>query len=379
MVYIGIVAGESSGDRLGAGLIQALRKHYPELSFEGIAGPRMIEAGVKALYPMERLAVMGIGEVLTRYREIREIHRGLLRHFLERPPDLFIGIDAPEFNLRLEEQLRKKGIRTVHYVSPQVWAWREGRLARIARAVDLMLTLFPFEERYYQKHGIPVRCVGHPLADELPFATDPAEARANLGLPREKILVALLPGSRRNEWRYHVEPFIRTAQWLDQRDSGFHFAVPAANPQGRAVFAKHLTGLAGDLPISLYQGRAHEVMGAANVVLTVSGTASLEAMLLKRPMVVVYRMGLVSYLVARRLVHLPYFSLPNLLAGRKLVPELLQGEVRPDRLGPQILDWLERPKAVVTLQEAFAELHRALRREASSTAAEAVLELLRSE
>jgi lipid-A-disaccharide synthase len=376
MTRIGIVAGESSGDRLGAGLIQALCRHCPGLSFEGIAGPKMIEAGAKSLYPMERLAVMGIGEVFVRYWEIREIQKGLLRHFLEHPPDLFIGIDAPEFNLRLAEPLRQAGIRTVHYVSPQVWAWREGRLARITRAVDLMLVLFPFEERYYQGHGIPVRYVGHPLADEIPLAADPLQARAQLGLPLGKRLVALLPGSRMNEWHYHMDPFIRTAQWLSCREPGLHFAVPAVNERGCARFEKGLTSLAPDLPISLYAGRSHEVMEAADVVLTVSGTASLEAMLLKRAMVVVYRMGLLSYLVARGLVRLPYFSLPNLLAGRKLVPELLQGEVRPDRLGPQILNWLMHPEAVVALQEEFTELHRALRREASSTAAEAVLELL---
>lgn len=378
MTRIGIVAGESSGDRLGAGLIQALWRHCPDLSFEGIAGPKMIEAGgVKALYPMERLAVMGIGEVLIRYREIREIQRGLLRHFLEHPPDLFIGIDAPEFNLRLEERLRKAGIRTVHYVSPQVWAWREGRLRRIARAVDLMLVLFPFEEPYYQGRGIPVRYVGHPLADEIPFETDPLQARIQLGLPLGRKLVALLPGSRANEWHYHMEPFVRTAQWLERRESGLHFVVPTVDKHGRHLFEKIMARIARDLPFSLYEGRSHEVMGAADVVLTVSGTASLEAMLLKRAMVVVYRMGLLSYLIARGLVRLPYFSLPNLLAGRKLVPELLQGEVRPDRLGPQILDWLTHPEAVAALQEEFRELHRTLHREASSTAAEAVLELLK--
>jgi lipid-A-disaccharide synthase len=376
MARIGIVAGESSGDRLGAGLIKELYKRRSDLAIEGVAGPSMVEAGCKALYPMDRLAVMGIVEVLGRYRGLLGLRKKLVAHFLADPPDLFIGIDAPEFNLELEEQLHQAGIPTVHYVGPQVWAWREGRLAKIARAVDLMLVLFPFEETYYRRHAIPVRFVGHPLADEIPLDTDRFRLRTDLGLPVSKTIMALLPGSRANEWRYHVEPFIRTALWLTHRHPGLHFAIPLVSPESRNLVQGMLDRIGPDLPVSLYDGRSREVLGAADVVLTVSGTASLESLLLKRPMVVVYRMGWLSYAIARLMVRLPYFSLPNLLAGRRIIPELLQSDVQPEKLGQAILHWLAHPEAVIALQREFTELHRSLRRNASSRAAEAVLELL---
>ena len=376
MARIGIVAGESSGDRLGAGLIKELYKRRSDLAIEGVAGPSMIEAGCKALYPMNRLAVMGIVEVLGRYRGLLRLRKKLVEHFLADPPDLFIGIDAPEFNLELEEQLHQAEIPTVHYVGPQVWAWREGRLAKIARAVDLMLVLFPFEEAYYRRHAIPVRFVGHPLADEIPLDIDKFQLRTDLGLPVSKTIMALLPGSRANEWRYHVEPFIHTALWLTHRHPGLHFAIPLVSPESRNSVQGMLDRIGPDLPVSLYDGRSREVLGAADVVLTVSGTASLESLLLKRPMVVVYRMGWLSYAIARLMVRLPYFSLPNLLAGRRIIPELLQSEVQPEKLGQAILHWLAHPEAVIALQREFTELHRSLRRKASSRAAEAVLELL---
>ena len=376
MMRIAVVAGETSGDRLAAGLISGLRRHCPDLQVEGVAGPRMIEAGCQPLYPLERLAVMGVVEVMKRYRELHGMRRRLIKHFLAHPPDVFIGVDAPEFNLDLELALREAGVRTVHYVSPQVWAWREGRLAKIAKAVGLMLTLFPFEEGYYQRHGVAVRFVGHPLADEIPLEVDKKGLRESLGLPVEKTLVALLPGSRANEWRYHTEPFIETARWLHQRAPEVHFAVAAPSTQGRQRFEEALQRLGPELPVSLYDGQSREVIGASDVVLTVSGTATLETLLLKRPMVVAYRMGPLSYLIAKALVRVPYIALPNLLAGRQVVPELIQADVRPDRLGAEILDWLNQPQRVSALEGEFTRIHQTLRHNASEAAAEAVWEFV---
>jgi lipid-A-disaccharide synthase len=363
MMRIAIVAGETSGDRLAAGLISGLRRHCPDLQVEGVAGPRMIEAGCRPLYPLERLAVMGVVEVMKRYRELHGMRRRLIEHFLAHPPDVFIGVDAPEFNLDLELALREAGVRTVHYVSPQVWAWREGRLAKIAKAVGLMLTLFPFEEVYYQRHGVAV-----------PLEMDKKDLRESLGLPLEKTLVAVLPGSRANEWRYHTEPFIETARWLHQRAPEVHFVVAAPSTHGRQRFEEALQRLGPELPVSLYDGQSREVIGASDVVLTVSGTATLETLLLKRPMVVAYRMGPLSYLIARALVRVPYIALPNLLAGRQVVPELIQADVRPDRLGAEILDWLNQPERVSALEEEFSRIHQTLRHSANEAAAEAVWE-----
>jgi lipid-A-disaccharide synthase len=372
---IGIVAGESSGDRLGAGLIAALRCRDDHLEVEGIGGARMEEAGCKLLYPMDRLAVMGVFEVLGRYRELAAARSRLAEHFLSSPPDLFVGIDAPEFNLGLEERLRAAGVRTVHYVSPQVWAWRPWRVRRIARAVDLMLVLFPFEENFYRAHGIPVKFVGHPLADEIADANDEEAARAALGLPLDRPVVGLLPGSRSNEWRYHVQPFLQSALELRKARPDLQCAFAASGREGRLYIEGILQRLDPEIPIKVFEQRTREVIAAADVVLTVSGTASLETLLVGRPMVVSYRMSALSYLVARLLVRVPYFSLPNLLAGRRLVSEILQGEVEPRRLAREVSRWLDDPVAVEDLQQAFSAIRLALRRQASHAAAEALLDL----
>ncbi|MFH0351758.1 MAG: lipid-A-disaccharide synthase [Chromatiales bacterium] len=372
---IGIVAGEASGDRLGAGLIAALRCREDHLEVEGIGGARMEEAGCKVLYPMDRLAVMDVFEVLGRYRELAAARSRLAEHFLSSPPDLFVGIDAPEFNLALEERLRAAGVRTVHYVSPQVWAWRPWRVRRIARAVDLMLVLFPFEENFYQAHGIPVKFVGHPLADEIADANDKEAARAALGLPLDRPVVGLLPGSRGNEWRYHVEPFLRSALELRKARTDLRCAFAASGREGRLYIESILQRLDPEIPIKVFEQRTREVISAADVVVTVSGTASLETLLVGRPMVVSYRMSPLSYLVARLLVRAPYFSLPNLLAGRRLVPEILQGEVEPRRLAREVSRWLDDPVAVEDLKQAFSAIRLGLRRQANHAAAEALLDL----
>ncbi len=373
---IGIVAGEASGDLLGAGLIKAIRKHYPHAVFEGIAGPQMIEAGARSLFPMERLSVMGFSEVFGRLRELLGIRRQLARRFIGDPPDVFIGIDAPDFTLGLERRLHQAGIKTVHYVSPSVWAWRQRRVKKIVKSTDLMLTLFPFEAEFYREHRMPVHFVGHPLADIIPLQPDQAAARQALGLPATGEVLALLPGSRSTELNHLAATFIDTARWLKLQRPDLQIVVPLANAERRAQFQAILAAALAPPPLMLVDGRAREVMAAADVVLLASGTASLEAMLLKRPMVVAYRMAPFSYWLAKRLLKVSSVSLPNLLADDILVPELLQDEATPDQLGQAVLYYLENPHAAAEVMERFKEIHRELRQGASQQAARAVLELI---
>ncbi|MCC6303128.1 MAG: lipid-A-disaccharide synthase [Gammaproteobacteria bacterium] len=372
---IGIVAGEASGDLLGEGLIDALRRRVPGAVFEGIAGPRMTARGCEALYPMERLAVMGLVEVLGRYRELRAARARIAARFIADPPDVFVGIDAPDFNLGLEARLRAAGIPTVHYVSPTVWAWRRGRLRTIARAVDLMLTLFPFEEAFYREHEVAVRYVGHPLADAIPEQADPRAARAALGLPEAGELIALLPGSRESEVGRLADLFVQTAHWCLERRPGLRFVAPFASAATRARFEAALARHPG-LSCALFDGRSREVMAAADAVLLASGTASLEAMLLKRPMVVAYRLAPLSHWLIRRMLYIDRYSLPNLLSGERLVPEFVQDAATPPALGAALLELLAAPERVRRLRERFTALHRDLRRDANACAAEAVLELV---
>ncbi|MGH8658730.1 MAG: lipid-A-disaccharide synthase [Gammaproteobacteria bacterium] len=378
MTRIAIVAGEASGDRIAAGLIKALPAWVPDATFEGVAGPRMIAAGCKALYPMERLAVMGITEVIRRYRELRNMRDELTHRFAQDIPEVFVGVDAPEFNLGLAHRLHQKGIRTVQYVSPQVWAWREGRVKTMAQAVDLMLTLFPFEERFYKRHNIAAKFVGHPLADEIPLQVDRTQARGALGLSEDGAIIALLPGSRSNEWQQHTEPFICAAAWCYRRERSLRFLVPSVSAAERGFVERAHDRLAPDLPLWVFDGRSQTVIAASDVVLTVSGTATLETMLLGRPMVVAYRMGRVSYFVARLLVKAPFIALPNLLAERCLVPELIQSDVRAEKLGPEILSWLNDRDRAVSLQSEFSRLHTLLRHSADRQAAQAIANMIRA-
>ncbi len=376
MIRIGIVAGEASGDLLGAGLIRAIKARFPDAIIEGIAGPAMIAQGATALYPLERLSVMGIVEVLGRFRELHAMRASLLRHFLENPPDVFVGIDALDFTLGLERKLKDAGIPTVHYVSPSVWAWRQWRIRKIARSTDLMLTLLPFEARFYEEHHVPVRFVGHPLAEMIPPLADPQAARAELGLPLRGEIVALLPGSRMSEINFLAAIFIQAAVECARQRPGLHFVVPLATPATRERFAEILTSVAPNLSVTVIEGRSREVMAAANVVLLASGTATLEAMLLKRPMVMVYRLAPLTYWLAKRLVKIPYFSLPNLLAGKPLVPEFIQDAATPENLGQSVLHYLIHPESAMALQETFTEIHASLRQGADQQAAEAVLSLI---
>ena len=373
--YIGIVAGEVSGDRLGAGLIRALRRRYPDAEFAGIGGDAMAAEGFRSLYPLERLAVMGFVEPLKRLPELLRIRRGLARHFRARRPALFVGIDAPDFNLGLELNLRRAGIRTAHYVSPSVWAWRQGRIRKIARAVDHMLVLFPFEAEFYRRHGVPVTWVGHPLADELPLEPDTAGARRLLDLPADAPVLAVLPGSRGSEVALLGPLFLDTVAACRELVPGLRCVVPAANAARRAQIDALLAAHPG-APVQVLDGQSHTAMAAADAVLLASGTSALEAMLLKKPMVVAYRTGRFTHAVASRLVKLKHVSLPNLLAGRELVPELLQDAATVAALSGQVLRCLgDTPERAALIAE-FDALHRQLRRGASERAAAALAELI---
>ncbi|WP_455223102.1 lipid-A-disaccharide synthase [Kaarinaea lacus] len=373
---IGIVAGEASGDLLGSGLITELKKLRPEFTFEGIAGPRMMEAGAQSLYPMERLSVMGLAEVLGRYTELHRMRNNLIHHFCQSKIDVFIGVDAPDFNLGVEAKLHKAGIKTVQYVSPQVWAWRQYRVKKIVSSTDLMLTLLPFEAGFYQEHHVPVKFVGHPLADLIPMTNDKAAARHLLNLPEGKKFIAILPGSRSNEIQYLGSRFLEIASWCHRQMNDLHFITPLPNLERRKQFEQCITQHSDELPITLVDGMSREVVSAADAVLLASGTAALETMLLKRPMVVAYRMSPLTYWIGRRLVKLKHFSLPNLLLPEPMVPEFLQDSVRPEQVGKALLEYISDEEKVQELTRRFDEVHAQLRCNASATAAAAVLELL---
>jgi len=376
-VRIGIVAGEVSGDLLGRGLIDAIKERHPDVIIEGIGGPLMKQAGCHSLFPMERLSVMGVVEVLGRLRELFAIRASLVDHFTRNPPDFFIGIDAPDFNIGLEYKLKQLGIPTIHYVSPSVWAWRRHRVHKIARSVDLMLTLFPFEAQFYKESGVPVAFVGHPLADQIAQTPDQFAARKVLLLPQEGRIIALLPGSRSGEVNRLAKPFLEAAQLCLQQQPDLHFVVPLVSTKIKNIFERIVKeGGYSHLPLILYEGNARQVMLAADAILLASGTATLEAMLLKKPMVVAYRVATITYWIVRFLVKIPYFSLPNLLANKPLVEEFFQEAVTAQKLSSALLRSLDSERSSVKeMKHVFAEIHKDLRQNASQRAAEAVLSL----
>ncbi|WP_417312727.1 lipid-A-disaccharide synthase [Ectopseudomonas khazarica] len=367
---VALVAGEASGDILGAGLMQAIKLRHPDVEFIGVGGARMEAEGLTSYFPMERLAVMGLVEVLGRLFELLGRRRQLARDLIAAQPDVFIGIDAPDFNLGLELKLRRAGIRTVHYVSPSVWAWRQKRVLKIREACDLMLTLFPFEAQFYDAHQVPVRFVGHPLADAIPQHADRAAARDALDLPHDEAVVALMPGSRGGEVARLGELFLDAAIRLRALRPGIRFLLPCATPERREQLEQMLAGR--DLPLTLLDGRSHEVLAACDAVLIASGTATLEALLYKRPMVVAYRVAPMTYRILKRLVKSPYISLPNLLAERLLVPELIQDAATAGALAQTVAPLIDGGQVQT---EGFDVIHRALRRDASVSAADAVLKL----
>jgi lipid-A-disaccharide synthase len=376
---IGLVAGESSGDNLGAALIAALRERAPGTRFVGIAGPRMQAAGCERIADSDELAVMGLFEVLHHLPRLLSLRRRVRRAMLELKPDVFIGIDAPEFNLGLAPALHAAGLRTVQYVSPQVWAWRRGRASRMARFLDLVLCLLPFERAVYDEAGLAAIFVGHPLADQLPLVPDRAAARAALGLPPAPRIVAILPGSRVGEVSRLAADFAGAAAWLAARRPGLVFVAALAGGRTRAAFEAALARDAPGIDVRIVEGRAQDALTASDVVLVASGTATLETLLCKRPMVVAYRLGGLTAFLLRRLglLKAPFFAQPNLLAGRAVVPELAQGDVSPERLGRALERWLDEPEAVAELEALFMAIHRQLQRAASGRAADAILELAR--
>jgi len=375
-----LVAGEKSGDTLGAGLISALKTRFPDAEFYGVAGEQMVAAGCTAWYRAEELSVMGLAEVLSHLPRLLRLRRDLIRRLRAEPPDVFIGIDSPDFNVPAEAMLRAAGIRTVQYVSPQIWAWRQSRVKTMRAAADLVLCVLPFETGFYGKHQVNARFVGHPLADAIPRHVDRAAARAALGLDEDARVIALLPGSRRGEVSRLAEPFLGTAAWVQQQSPGTCVAVAFANDEMERVFDEAVAGMRLDPAPTRFTGRARDVMAAADAVLTASGTASLEALLLKRPMVVAYRVAPLTYAIVKRLGvgRLPHFSLPNLLAGRRLVPEFAQHDVRPELMGPALLGCLTGEGLDADWYHAFDSIHESLRRDANAAAADAVIELLHS-
>ena len=371
LLKVALVAGEASGDILGASLMQALRSQCPQVEFIGVGGPLMEAQGLTSYFPMERLAIMGLVEVLGRLPELLARRKRLIATFKEQQPDVFIGIDAPDFNLNIELQLREAGIKTVHYVSPSVWAWRQKRVFKIRKGCDLMLTLLPFEAQFYQKHQVPVLFVGHPLADSVAMHNDPLPAREQLGLPASAQVVALLPGSRGGEVAKLGALFVETARYLLAKKPQLRFLIPAANHARREQLAAILADMP-NLPIEVLDGQSQTALQACDAVLIASGTATLEALLFKKPMVVAYKLSPVSHWLLKKMVKSPYISLPNLLAAEMLVPEFIQDAATPEALGEAVLEQL-RDGSTQTLR--FTELHESLRCDASQRAAQGVLQL----
>ena len=375
-IHLGMIAGEASGDILGAGLINALKQQVDDCRVDAVAGPLMRQAGATVLEDSEVLSVMGLTEVIAVIPKLWRLRQRLVQTFIQSKPDVFVGIDAPDFNLGLESKLKRAGIPVIHYVSPSVWAWRQYRVRKIARSTDLVLTLFPFETAFYEKHGVAAKFVGHPLADMIPDQPDSAAARRDLGLNESGPIVAMLPGSRKTEIEALCPDFLRALKLCLQDCPDLHVVTPAASATLRQRIEMLHRDIAPELPLTLVDGHSREVMASADTVLLASGTAALEAMLLKRPMVVGARVSKGSYWLAKRLVKVEHISLPNLLAGKTLVPELIQDDVKPQALADHVLSFLKDHQAARGLQKEFQCIHDQLRCGASYSAAQAVLETI---
>jgi lipid-A-disaccharide synthase len=372
-----MVAGEMSGDLLAARMLSALRPALPHARMHGIGGPRMAEHGFVSEWPLEKMTVRGLFEVIPRYRELKRIQTTLRDRLLAERPAAFIGIDYPGFNLGLEEQLKAAGIPTMHFIGPQIWAWRGWRIKKIVRAVSHMLVVFPFEEAIYRAAGVPATYVGHPLAEVIPMEIDVAGARAQLGLPLQGSVVAVLPGSRMSELKYNSAAFLGAARLLSQRDASLQFVAPMAGAAQRAYFAEEIVkaGLQ-DMPIHLIDGQSHTAMAAADAVLVASGTASLEVALHKKPMVIAYKMMAASWHIMRHMGYQPWIGLPNILAREFLVPELLQGAATPQALADAIWQQLQDDNLKQRLRQRFIDMHHSLRRDTARESAQAVLKLI---
>lgn len=378
MPKIAMVAGEASGDLLGAHLITALKKQRHDLSFFGIAGPSMMREGAETRFDMEQLSVRGYFEVIKRLPTLLKLRKSLLNQIVAENPDVFIGIDAPDFNFWLEKKLKKKGIPTIHYVSPSIWAWRGRRIHKIKRAVSHMLALFPFEPLLYEAVNVPVTFIGHPLADEVALKPSKKAAREMLKLDPQAFTIALLPGSRQSEVNRHAELFIETAALITRDYPDARFLVPLVTRETRAIFEKVLEARGyQDIPIQLLFGHAHDAMEASDFVLVASGTATLEAALLKRPMIITYRMSRLSWFVLKRMQYLPYVGLPNVLAKRFIVPELLQDDATPEKITETMREMLTDKARLKDIKETFTNIHRTLKQNAAKQAADIVLSYLK--
>lgn len=377
---IALVAGEVSGDILGAGLINALKLHYPNARFIGVAGDRMQKAGCETLFEMEELAVMGLAEVVKHLPRLLKRRKQVIETMLAMKPDIFVGIDAPDFNLAVEEKLKAQGIKTIHYVSPSVWAWRQNRIHKIARATNLVLAFLPFEKAFYDRFNVPCRFIGHTMADAIPLKPNRTEACNMLGIDEQQRYVAILAGSRASEIHFLAEPFLKTAQILQEKHPDLQFLVPMVNEKRRAQFEAVKAQVAPNLQINIINGNARQAMIAAECTLLASGTAAFEAMLCKSPMVVGYKMKPMTYWLAKKLVKTDYISLPNLLANEPLVPELIQDECNPENLAWYLNRYLsddaDSQKQKNELKQRFTELHKLIQCDADSQAAQAVVELL---
>ncbi len=378
---IAIVAGEVSGDILGSRLITSLKKHYPNATFEGIAGDEMQQAGCESLYAMDRLSIMGYVEVLPRLFELLKMRKSLIQRWVKNPPDIMIGIDAPDFNLKLEQKLYQAGITTVHYVSPSVWAWKEGRVKKMKGAMDLMLTLFPFEVDFYKKHNIPAEFVGHPLADEIPLDVDKIEARKALSLPIESTILAVLPGSRMGEINRIAPDFLRALKSLHQNNPDWLFITPMVNRKVEERFSELQQALAPEVPITIIEGQSRTVMSASDQILMASGTAVLEGMLVGRPMVAAYRVAPLTARIIRlfKLIKSKYFTLPNNLADEYLVPELIQEDITKENIAKEVEGQFNQSEEQRNhMLNRFNEIHIQLKQNASERAAKVIFDLIES-
>ena len=369
-----IVAGEASGDLLGADLIRALKEQFPDAVFEGVGGPKMQAEGFQSLFDMDRLSVMGVIEPLKRLPELLGIRRTIVKRYSENKPAVFIGIDSPDFNLTIEAKLHSLSVKTVHYVSPSVWAWRQGRIKKIKNSVDLMLSLFPFEADFYRQHDVPVRYVGHPLAKQLPMEPDIARARCALGLDSEIPVLCIMPGSRAGELELMADLFLDVAQVVDKVLPGLQLIIPAAN-EARYEYLEKLLLNRHTLSVTLIRQQSHVAMEASDVVLLASGTTALEAMLLKKPMVVSYRLGALTYALVSPFIKTPFASIPNLLSNEMLVPELIQSKATVEALSDEVLKAFG-PSRAASLGVKFRDLHRLLAISSGEIAAEAIAKLI---
>ena len=374
-LMIGMVAGEASGDNLAGSVIREIKNLHAEVEFFGIGGPLMLEEGFHTWFDMERLSVNGFVDPIKRLPDLLNTLLTLKRRMVMDPPDVFVGVDSNFFNLLLAGMLKKAGIPTVQYVSPTVWAWRQGRVKKIARSIDLMLTLYPFETEIYRQRNIEVRFVGHPKADEIPLVSAPGTVRAELGFSPDDKVIAILPGSRGSEVKYSGESFLKAANICQDKFPQLKFVVPCASPPRKQQILKLISEVSPHLQITVLDGQAQSAISSADVVLVNSGTATLEAMLLKRPMVMSYRLGSLTYAIISRMTTTPYFALPNILAGKELVPELMQDRATPEALADALLHILEHPEQAELMRE-FEEIHRQLQRNAGARAAEAILGLI---